>query len=328
MPFAVDKMLEDANDDGLAMAQTEEEIRFVQRAARLGRPAMVWVTKDMGLQAAEAAAEYVVGMRELANLLDTMREFSETDDGDYASVIIGFPEGVVPDVCWEGHHVPFRGVYLSAIPQPMPTEGDDSFGITVAFTPLVLSSRGGFTGVIPVSPLFPEDTVPGVKEGGLFRSGTEDEGSIGEWDYVHVSERGVEALSPANMRQTRKLLDGTPLPDMIGRFTMAVMALMTEPGICTTTLVRAGRKDARPDAEGVLRVPEIRRVDLRPMKHVAVSHDATGRVYTHRWVVRGHWRQQWYATIEKHKKVFIPPYLKGPEGAPLLTSPKVYVWSR
>lgn len=48
-----------------------------------------------------------------------------------------------------------------------------------------------------------------------------------------------------------------------------------------------------------------------------------------RFMVRGHWRNQ--ACGEKlgqHRPVYVAPYLKGPENAPLKTSQTVFVWRR
>lgn len=53
----------------------------------------------------------------------------------------------------------------------------------------------------------------------------------------------------------------------------------------------------------------------------------SGRDYVHRWIVRGHWRRQWYRSIQAHRPVWITPYVKGPEGAPLLGGEKVYTVS-
>lgn len=36
-----------------------------------------------------------------------------------------------------------------------------------------------------------------------------------------------------------------------------------------------------------------------------------------RWIVRGHWRAQWYRSIVSHKAIWITPHIKGPEGKPL-----------
>lgn len=49
------------------------------------------------------------------------------------------------------------------------------------------------------------------------------------------------------------------------------------------------------------------------------------REYVHRWVVRGHWRRQWYPSIQQNRPIWITPYVKGPEDAPLLGGEKVYV---
>lgn len=50
------------------------------------------------------------------------------------------------------------------------------------------------------------------------------------------------------------------------------------------------------------------------------------RQWRHRWMVRGHWRMQPYgAGRELVRPVWIAPYVKGPEGAPLLGGEKVYL---
>jgi hypothetical protein len=48
----------------------------------------------------------------------------------------------------------------------------------------------------------------------------------------------------------------------------------------------------------------------------------------HQWVVRGHWRNQWYPSESRHAPKFIPEYVKGPDGAPLLERPTVSVLRR
>jgi hypothetical protein len=39
--------------------------------------------------------------------------------------------------------------------------------------------------------------------------------------------------------------------------------------------------------------------------------------WSHRWLVAGHWRNQWYPTLKLHRQIWISPYVKGPEDAPL-----------
>lgn len=52
------------------------------------------------------------------------------------------------------------------------------------------------------------------------------------------------------------------------------------------------------------------------------------REYHHQWIVRGHWRQQWYPGRQVHRPVWIAPHVKGPEGAPLIGGEKVHAWVR
>lgn len=55
----------------------------------------------------------------------------------------------------------------------------------------------------------------------------------------------------------------------------------------------------------------------------------SGREYHHQWIVRGHWRQQQYGPAAALRRTtWVPSYLKGPEGAPLLPREHVYVWRR
>lgn len=73
-------------------------------------------------------------------------------------------------------------------------------------------------------------------------------------------------------------------------------------------------------------------LDLRPLRQVDTGTEAdpeTGRVYTHRWMVRGHWRQQAYGPGRALRRTqYVEPYIKGPAGAPLLARDKVWVWRR
>jgi len=53
-----------------------------------------------------------------------------------------------------------------------------------------------------------------------------------------------------------------------------------------------------------------------------------GRGHAHRWWVRGHWRNQYYPSVQTHRPIWIDPHLKGPEGAPLLHRETVYTLRR
>ena len=73
-------------------------------------------------------------------------------------------------------------------------------------------------------------------------------------------------------------------------------------------------------------------VDLRRLARDATSEGSTdpkGRIYRHRWIVRGHWRQQPVGEGQKGRRTqWVESHIKGPPGAPLLGSETVFVWRR
>lgn len=50
--------------------------------------------------------------------------------------------------------------------------------------------------------------------------------------------------------------------------------------------------------------------------------------WTHRWIVNGHWRNQWLPSIQAHRQQWISPYVKGPEDKPLVVKKTVNAWVR
>lgn len=68
-------------------------------------------------------------------------------------------------------------------------------------------------------------------------------------------------------------------------------------------------------------------VILRNPAKTSEAHDAgNGQGWKHRWWVRGHFRAQWYPSEGAHHVIWVAPYVKGPEEAPLKTP--VYKVSR
>ena len=69
---------------------------------------------------------------------------------------------------------------------------------------------------------------------------------------------------------------------------------------------------------------------------LAAPHAADGdqdaeharRDWTHRWIVSGHWRNQWHPSIRQHRVQWISPYTKGPDDKPLVLRRKVYKLER
>src|SRR5215471_1172680 len=44
----------------------------------------------------------------------------------------------------------------------------------------------------------------------------------------------------------------------------------------------------------------------------------------YRTVTRGHWRQQWYPSIQAHRQIWIDEFIRGPEDAELVIRPRVF----
>jgi hypothetical protein len=66
------------------------------------------------------------------------------------------------------------------------------------------------------------------------------------------------------------------------------------------------------EAEPIVRVIHLRR---RQTQQGAVPR--TAQDWSCRWVVRGHWRQQFYPSRQTNHPLWITPYVKGPDEKPL-----------
>jgi hypothetical protein len=103
------------------------------------------------------------------------------------------------------------------------------------------------------------------------------------------------------------------------------------------TLTRTRTETApRPARKRITRIDPalpttVRCIDLRRVRTTGPGPDTTtttGRAYHHRWVVTGHWRNQWYPSQQRHRPIWIAPHLAGPDDAPLLGGDRVHVLRR
>lgn len=84
------------------------------------------------------------------------------------------------------------------------------------------------------------------------------------------------------------------------------------------TLIRTGKEP-----------PELRIVKLRATEsRIYERSESEGREWSMRWIVRGHWRNQWYPTKKANSQIWIAPYIKGPAGKPVIGSRKIFEVSR
>lgn len=119
--------------------------------------------------------------------------------------------------------------------------------------------------------------------------------------------------------------------DPSARNLIAALWLMENPSLVsreTRAIVtsRVGKAAQRRGKK--LDVHDITVVDLRHSeRQKAAALTSASREYRHRWIVRGHWHTIAYGPGKtKRRSQYMMPYVKGPSGAPLIESEKVYRW--
>lgn len=90
----------------------------------------------------------------------------------------------------------------------------------------------------------------------------------------------------------------------------------------------AGQSGERPRAQSQLTmqgsVLRLRRI--QPNHEDEGTTDTEKRAYSHRWIVSGHFRNQAFGqNWSEHRVIWIPPYVAGPAGKPLVIKEKVTV---
>ena len=69
-------------------------------------------------------------------------------------------------------------------------------------------------------------------------------------------------------------------------------------------------------------------VRLRRPKHESMEPAGEPVDWTHRWIVSGHWRNQWLPSAGRHRLQWIAPFVKGPEDKPLKIKRRVHALVR
>lgn len=92
----------------------------------------------------------------------------------------------------------------------------------------------------------------------------------------------------------------------------------------------ARRRIARegPHLDASVRYIDLRRARTEPSDHATDEDRASTREYRHRWIVRGHWRNQWYPSRNDNRPIWIDTHLAGSGDKPLLGGERVNVLRR
>lgn len=110
--------------------------------------------------------------------------------------------------------------------------------------------------------------------------------------------------------------------------TMLTTWLFMGQTLTTSTPVEPDKRSRRKIAHRGHPTAPVRYISLRRTIRAGEHEPAGSRAYSHQWLVGGHWRNQWYRSKGVHRPIYIHPYIKGPEGAPLLHAEKVYTLTR
>ena len=86
------------------------------------------------------------------------------------------------------------------------------------------------------------------------------------------------------------------------------------------TVADPGEETGREARSGRTRLVYLRRTRGAPPRS-----GGEGSTREHQWFVRGHWREQWYPSLNDHKRIWIDSHLAGRADAPIDGSPRVYV---
>lgn len=120
--------------------------------------------------------------------------------------------------------------------------------------------------------------------------------------------------------------------DFIADLLHAVWVLSAQPTIGETRKAQATPLDRVPADYARTQVPKVKMLILRETPHAheaGTGREGSGRTYTHRWIVRGFWRDQPYGKGRSlRRRQWIPPFVKGPADKPLIRKETVRIWRR
>jgi hypothetical protein len=131
--------------------------------------------------------------------------------------------------------------------------------------------------------------------------------------------------------ETDELGNPKPIRNETLRTLISTWLLMGQPIVTSDPQPLPRQVRRRIERETGRAAPTVRVIKLRHLAaHKAGDEEAeaSGRVYRNRWVVRGHWRNQWYPRRKDHRPIYVPSHIKGPKDGPLIGVEKVHDWSR
>lgn len=109
------------------------------------------------------------------------------------------------------------------------------------------------------------------------------------------------------------------------RLVFATFRLAAQRGLCEQMEQRTERAERRRTERAGLPARDVTVVRLRGAQHSSGGAAGSGVRHGHRYPVRGHWRNQWYPSVEDHRPIWIEQHIRGPEGTELRGGERVTV---
>ena len=109
---------------------------------------------------------------------------------------------------------------------------------------------------------------------------------------------------------------GRGLTDWVRKLAFSFFAFIRQECV-SIQAAPASRPIRRHLPQGYIAEPVIKIIQLRRRSPATNGGKSQSRDYSYRWLVRGHWRNQFYPRSQSHRPRFIPAYVKGPDDKPL-----------
>jgi hypothetical protein len=109
---------------------------------------------------------------------------------------------------------------------------------------------------------------------------------------------------------------------------LRVMNRLMQERITLSTRYKAHRSTRKQAARAKLKIEDVIVVELRRRSQKSEKEGGSQRIYTHRWVVKGFWRNQYYPTLRSHRPKYIGGHVRGPKDKPLIVKKRVWNWDR
>lgn len=294
--------------------------------AKLDRARTYWVTSDMQAlieQAAKSMPEQPLELTDLPSLYGFIWFETPVEQLDANGRLISWrvvawmpansvripqdQQWLAPEDAVPGHTVSGRGIHLSYYTDLLNTAPGE-------FDPIDYRGRHWET------PNWNEWFAQGNPRLMLLH----ENGWLFGQDYRGLAE--FESVKPNLDPDTKaRILDDAEF--WTRRFVAATWTIMGQK-LASHTRQYIPKTELRP-AQAALQVqPEVIYVDLRkvvrPRDPNDPDHEPQEVIWNHRWIVDGHWRNQYLPSTGGHRLQWIHPFVKGPDDRPLIVKDRIH----